>query len=265
MRKDLKEILDTYYQSKNHPGEITEAKPDPLLVLGQYQDDELFEEIALICALLSYGNAKQIVLLLKKLDFSLLKSSVEQIQNAHFPLYRFQTSQDIQNLFIAIYQISQTTRIKDVILAGYAKNGNVIDGIHFAMQTLHTTLLTLQKSCAKTTKSNGLDFLIGKINPNPKGSSPLKRWNMYLRWMVRKDCLDFGRWGGEIATSRLILPLDTHTFRTCQKLNILKRKTYDLHAAILATEALKDFDPIDPVKYDFALYRLGQEKALDTI
>ncbi|PAF49969.1 TIGR02757 family protein [Helicobacter sp. 12S02232-10] len=254
MIQNLKEFLDKHYALKNHPFEITEEKPDPLLVLKKYQHDELFEEIALICALLSYGNAKQIVLLLKKLDFSLLKSSVSQIQKADFPLYRFQTSKDIQNLFIAIHQIIQTKRIRDLIFQGYAQNNSVIEGIHFAMQTIYETL---ENFCSKT---NGLNFLIGKINKNPKGSSPLKRWNMYLRWMVRKDYLDFGNWSGQIEKSKLILPLDTHTFRTCQSLKILKRKTYDLHSAILATQSLKKFDPTDPIKYDFALYRIGQQK-----
>ena len=44
------------------------------------------------------------------------------------------------------------------------------------------------------------------------------------------------------------------------KLGLLKRKTYDLQAAIELTQTLKTFDKNDPLKYDFALYRLGQEK-----
>jgi len=58
----------------------------------------------------------------------------------------------------------------------------------------------------------------------------------------------------------LIIPLDTHTFHVARKLGLLKRKTYDLEAAIELTGVLKIFDFKDPVKYDFALYRLGQEK-----
>jgi uncharacterized protein (TIGR02757 family) len=60
----------------------------------------------------------------------------------------------------------------------------------------------------------------------------------------------------------LILPLDTHTFKVSQKLGLLTRKTYDLKSAILITEKLKEFDCNDPIKYDFALYRLGQEKII---
>ena len=101
--------------------------------------------------------------------------------------------------------------------------------------------------------TSGLEFLIGK----PQSNSPLKRWNMFLRWMVRKDSVDLGMWEG-IRTSDLILPLDTHTFRVCQRLGILKRKSYDLKAALEASEFLRGLNPKDPIKYDFALYRIGQ-------
>ncbi len=58
------------------------------------------------------------------------------------------------------------------------------------------------------------------------------------------------------------MPLDTHTFNVSRNLGLLKRKSYDLKAVFELTEKLKKFDPKDPVKYDFALYRIGQEKLL---
>lgn len=249
----LKALLDNYYELRNTTTEVTQEKPDPLFVVREYQTDELFDEIALICALLSYGSARQIVINLQRLDFSLLYTSVESIEKANFPFYRFQTSTDIKNLFIAIHKLTHNYRVRDLFSDGYNKNSYVIEGIYSIIKAIDKLSLK--------SKSKGLDFLIGKIAQSPKGSSPLKRWNMYLRWMVRKDKLDFGRWG-EISTSNLILPLDTHTFRMCRQLGLLERKTYDLHAALLATNSLKAFDPIDPVKYDFALYRLGQERSL---
>jgi uncharacterized protein (TIGR02757 family) len=82
---------------------------------------------------------------------------------------------------------------------------------------------------------------------------------MFLRWMVRSDSLDMGLWK-RIDKSRLVIPLDTHTFHVSRRLGLLKRKTCDMKAALELTEQLRKFDPEDPVKYDFALYRLGQEK-----
>ncbi|MDD3856306.1 TIGR02757 family protein, partial [Sulfurimonas sp.] len=87
----------------------------------------------------------------------------------------------------------------------------------------------------------------------------LKRWMMYLRWMIREDNIDRGLWNG-VDKSDLIIPLDTHTFNVSKKLGLLQRKSYDLEAAVELTCKLKEFDKNDPLKYDFALYRIGQEK-----
>jgi uncharacterized protein (TIGR02757 family) len=113
-----------------------------------------------------------------------------------------------------------------------------------------------------------LKFLVGtsmKRDKNYKiklfSNGAYKRYNMFLRWMVRDDNLDIGLWK-KVDTKDLIIPLDTHTFKVSQKLGLLSRKTYDLKAAVELTNKLKEFDPNDPVKYDFALYRLGQEKII---
>ena len=84
---------------------------------------------------------------------------------------------------------------------------------------------------------------------------------MFLRWMVRDDNLDLGLWNG-VDKKDLILPLDTHTFKVSQKLGLLDRTTYDLKSALLITQKLKEFDKFDPIKYDFSLYRIGQEKII---
>jgi len=80
--------------------------------------------------------------------------------------------------------------------------------------------------------------------------------------MVRKDNIDMGLWSG-VDKADLIIPLDTHTFNVGLRLGLLKRKSYDLEAAFELTQTLKSFDAEDPLKYDFALYRLGQEKIVD--
>jgi len=90
-----------------------------------------------------------------------------------------------------------------------------------------------------------------------KGASA-KRLNMFLRWMVRKDKsnVDFGLWNG-ISPSALMLPLDVHTGNVARKLGLLQRKTNDWQAVEEVTQALRTFDPTDPIKYDFALFGLG--------
>ncbi len=109
-------------------------------------------------------------------------------------------------------------------------------------------------------RSRGYEFLIGKI-PTNKSNSPYKRWHMYLRWMVRSDSLDMGIWNS-VSKQDLLVPLDTHTFKVGKKLGLIKRKSYDFKAVLELTDSFKKIDDKDPVKFDFALYRLGQEKKL---
>jgi uncharacterized protein (TIGR02757 family) len=76
--------------------------------------------------------------------------------------------------------------------------------------------------------------------------------------MCRKDNrgVDIGIWNG-IPAAALMLPLDVHTGNVARKLGILKRKQNDWKAVEEVMAVLRNFDPSDPVKYDFALFGLG--------
>ncbi|HBE43120.1 MAG TPA: TIGR02757 family protein, partial [Bacteroidales bacterium] len=78
---------------------------------------------------------------------------------------------------------------------------------------------------------------------------------MFLRWMVRNDGkgVDFGIWK-KIDPSMLFIPIDFHSGNTARKLGLLKRKMNDWKAVEELTGVLREFDPADPVKYDFALF-----------
>jgi uncharacterized protein (TIGR02757 family) len=92
--------------------------------------------------------------------------------------------------------------------------------------------------------------------PDPAAGSACKRWNLYLRWMVRRDALDFGLWPG-IPTDRLVIPTDTHIHRIARRLALTRRRTADWKAARQITDALARFDSRDPVRFDYALCRIG--------
>jgi len=93
---------------------------------------------------------------------------------------------------------------------------------------------------------------------SPLQKSTCKRLNMFLRWMIRNDKngVDFGLWKN-ISPSQLICPIDVHVARVAKKLGLLKRKQVDWLAAVELTDALRQLDKNDPVKYDFALFNLG--------
>lgn len=92
--------------------------------------------------------------------------------------------------------------------------------------------------------------------PSPAKGSACKRLNMFLRWMIRRDCVDLGLWP-EISPSKLIIPLDVHVSRLSRQLGLTQRKTDDWKTAEEITDRLREFDPEDPVKYDFAIFGMG--------
>jgi uncharacterized protein (TIGR02757 family) len=96
---------------------------------------------------------------------------------------------------------------------------------------------------------------------SPSQKSTCKRLNMFLRWMVRQDDagVDFGIWK-RISPAQLVCPCDLHVDRIARKLKLITRKQTDWQTALELTEHLRHFDPLDPVKYDFALFGLGIEE-----
>ncbi|NEW61645.1 TIGR02757 family protein [Sulfurovum sp. bin170] len=244
---DIKNRLDQEVEARNNHNELSYDKPDPLLIASKYQD----ESIALICALFAYGNVKAIIKFLDSLDFSLLEASDERIRkelSSHY--YRFQKSEDVVALFIALKRLKEIDSIENIFYEGYKKEQNILDGLW--------NFISILKEIYPYT-SRGYSFLVGSVPKKLNSAGTYKRYLMYLRWMVRKDKLDMGLWS-KIEKKDLLMPLDTHTFKVSQKLGLLKRKTYDMKATLELTEKLKEFDATDPIKYDFALYRLGQER-----
>lgn len=245
----IKQMLDKEVKNRNNNSELSYDKPDPLLIASKYND----ETIALICALFAYGNAKLIVKFLDSLDFSLLEASDEIIKKSlstHY--YRFQNSDDVVAIFIALKRLKKIDSIENLFYKGYKKENNVLDGLW--------NFITALKEVYPY-ESRGYKFLIGSVPKKVNSAGTYKRYLMYLRWMVRKDALDLGLWS-KIDKKDLLMPLDTHTFKVSQKLGLLERKTYDMKATLELTTKLKTFDNLDPIKYDFALYRLGQEKVI---
>ena len=242
---DIKALLDKEVEKRNKVGELSFNKPDPLLIAKKYKD----EYISLICAIFAYGNAKKIVEFLDSLDFNSLNEN---------KYYRFQNNLDVKNIFITINRLKNYDSIENIVYQGYKKENNILEGID--------NLITVLKKL-NSYQSFGYNFLIGNNLKRKNGKinliacSTYKRYNMFFRWMVRKDNLDMGLWH-KIDKKDLLIPLDTHTHKVSLKLGLIDRKSYDLKTVVLLSEKLKEFDKLDPIKYDFAIYRIGQEKLI---
>lgn len=240
----LKILLDKALKEKNTLKGLHEA-PDPLQIARNFTNPK----ICLICALFSYGNAAQIVKFLKSLDFEWLNLSENEIRKEIISrnlLYRFQNTQDVAEIFV-LFKRAANLDFEEIIFKNM-QNG-VINGINALIYELYKL---------NNYKSQGYEFFLGKpFTKEPK--SPYKRYNMWLRWMVRNKDIDLGLFR-KISPKDLIIPLDTHTHKVSHNLGLCTRKSYDFKAALEITENLRKFDPQDPVKYDFAIYRIGQSK-----
>ena len=270
---ELKSLLDAHVLSKNTNSGLFDA-PDPLQVATKFKEPN----IALICALFAYGNAKMIVKFLNSLEFSLLDESEQNIKkNLSNFKYRFQNENDVREIFITLSRLKKEADIEEILRQGLAKNGEMIEGVNELIKFIYGL---------NSYRSDGYEFFFGKsFSKEPQ--SPYKRYNMYLRWMVRDSDIDLGLFKNlpketyeyflklsGYNTLRLILaksiilvegPTDEHTHRVSLNLGLINRKSYDFKAVMELTKKLREFDELDPIKYDFALYRIGQSKELETI
>lgn len=258
--KNLKPCLDKLYRTFD----LKFLSPDPLEFIHKFRASEDQEIVGLIASSLAYGRVERIC--------SSIKTVLERMDNKPYRfivrfnpvkdkglfdgfVHRFNTGRDIACLiYFAKQMIEESGSIGGFFLKGYStKDANMKN----SLISFSERVLSLDVSALYGTKSLPNDAGVRFFFPSPKDGSPCKRLNLYLRWMVRKgDRLDFGLWK-DISASKLIIPLDTHIARISQNIGLTKRKNPDWNMAEEITENLKKLDPRDPVKYDFALCRLG--------
>jgi uncharacterized protein (TIGR02757 family) len=132
------------------------------------------------------------------------------------------------------------------------------DDIEAALDSFSRRALALDLKAAyrRVPKRPGVCYFF----PRPSAGSACKRMNLFLRWMVRHDALDLGVWS-RVAPSKLIVPLDTHVIRVGRCLRLTRYTSPGWRMARDITESLRQLDPIDPVKYDFALCHIGMMNA----
>jgi uncharacterized protein (TIGR02757 family) len=153
--------------------------------------------------------------------------------------YRFQKGDEIRRLFAALRRI----------LIGYGS----VEGFFRARYEGDTREAIWRLRQEIVGDDRDLLFFFPKGLP----ANPLKRWNLYLRWMVRKDEIDQGLWTF-MDKKDLVIPLDTHLFKIGRCLGWTDRKSPSWHAAQDITGALRKISPEDPLKYDFLLcHRVG--------
>jgi uncharacterized protein (TIGR02757 family) len=225
--------------------------PDPLEVLYDYRDPLDREVVGIIAASLAYGRVLQILksvrFVLEKMGTSpreFLASQEERDLLEAFRgfKHRFTTAQDLVTLLVGIrHAVKRFGSLEACFRCGY-RDGH--DTVLPALSRFVSELSYVSKT--------GCNSLV----PRPEKGSACKRLHLYLRWMVRRDRVDLGVWDA-IPPRKLVVPLDTHMHRMGVHLNFTRRSAADLRTVVEITKGFQTICPEDPVRYDFALTRIG--------
>jgi uncharacterized protein (TIGR02757 family) len=262
----LAPALDRFQRGFEIPARLA---ADPVEFPRRFRDPGDVEVAGLLAACLAYGRA------------DVFKGKIEQVlaagggRPADFAArlaadpdarvlagfrYRFNTGEDVAALLAA---------------AGWmrARHGSIgarfaalLDQVGGAPHPLREALARLAAEIREAPPARAI--LAGRgtrgirhLCPDPRAGGAAKRWNLYLRWMVRgPDGVDLGIWSG-VPAAALVVPLDTHVARVARRLGLTRRNDLSWRTAEEVTAALRSIDPGDPVRFDFALCHLGMSGA----
>ncbi len=170
--------------------------------------------------------------------------------------YRFNRPADLAALVAAIGEVRSRHGGLGLRLAAlYREAGGGPGGLRPALARLAEELRRAPQVAPllRGRGARGLRHLLA----DPAGPGASKRWNLYLRWMVRgPDGVDLGIWKG-VPASALVVPLDTHLHRVARALGLTARRDASWRTAEEITASLRRIDAADPVRFDFALCHLG--------
>jgi uncharacterized protein (TIGR02757 family) len=247
--KDIKEFLDEkviQYNSQNF------IESDPIQVPHQFSKKEDIEIAGFLTASISWGQR-----------VSIIKNAFRLINLMDNDPHNFIINASESDLKSFKYFVHRTFQGIDCVFFIQSLKNIYIN--HNGLERVFTS--NFKESESISASLIGFRKIFFEI-PYPKrtlkhisdvsSGASAKRLNMYLRWMVRKDSqnVDFGHWKN-IPASALHIPLDIHTGNVARKLMLLSRKQNDWKAVEELTSNLRQFDPEDPVKYDYALFGLG--------
>ncbi|MFD1550990.1 TIGR02757 family protein [Putridiphycobacter roseus] len=243
---DIQVFLDEKVEKYNQQHYF--LKDDPIGIPHLFTAKEDIEIIGFIVATIAWGkrpmiikNSNRILEIMGNQPLQyILHASEEDLNDFEF-VHRTFNKTDLQYFVLSLRNLYAKQRSIESVFAEH--QGNMAEKIHH----FRKVFFSLPHE-SRTTKHVS----------DPLKNSAAKRLNMYLRWMVRKDQkgVDFGLWKG-ISPAELYCPLDVHTGNVARKLGLIERKANDWKALEELMTHLRKFDPIDPVKYDFALFGLG--------
>jgi uncharacterized protein (TIGR02757 family) len=254
MNQRIKDFLDEKVAQFNRPNFI---ELDPISIPHRFNKKQDIEIAGFFAAILAWGQRKTILNkcneLLECMDNAPHDFMVNHTEGDLKAVlgFKHRTFNEVDALYF-IHFLSWFYRHQDSLEKAF------LIGQTGAIDSMESMLIQFQRHFFSLEDAPGRTK---KHISSPATRSACKRINMYLRWMVRQDeqGVDFGIWK-QISPAQLICPCDLHVDRVGRKLGLITRKQTDWGTAIELTQVLRSFDPLDPVKYDFALFGLGVEE-----
>jgi uncharacterized protein (TIGR02757 family) len=258
---DLKPALDRLYDSFNYPDSAT----DPVQIVRRWQSPEDREVVGFCASALAFGRVSSVLQSIERV-LGIMGPSPAAYARQFDPardggafadvVHRWTRGPDLVALVWVMKQmLDRSGSIESFFLSGYEPSH---EDVAPALDSFSTRALKLDLRAAygRVPKRPGVCYFF----PRPSAGSACKRLNLFLRWMVRRDGLDFGVWT-RVSPSKLVVPLDTHVIRVGRCLRLTRYTSPGWPMARDITASLRRLDPADPVKYDFALCHLGMMNA----
>ncbi len=247
----LKDFFDKKVNAYNQTSFI---ETDPISIPHLFSKKQDIEIAGFFSAVFSWGNRRTIIdksrQLMELMDmspyqFCLQHKETDLKKLIHFKHRTFNSTDLLYFIQFFKHHYSRHKTLETAFLKGmHPGDANIENGLN----GFYDYFFSLEDVPGRTRKHIA----------TPLKKSTCKRINMFLRWMVRQDKkgVDFGIWKN-IRPPELICPIDVHVARVARRFRLMERKQIDWFAAVELTEQLKKMDPIDPVRYDFALFGLG--------
>jgi uncharacterized protein (TIGR02757 family) len=236
---------------------------DPVGEVRRFTDPEDREVAAFLAAGLAFGRVDLILVHLRDLWRRLDETPAFRVDNwsrrdakrlAGF-VHRWVRGDDLDRVLASLGRVRRRHgSLRSLFLVGYDPHApDLRTSLSRFVQAVRAEIRIQGKPVAEGDLPRGVRTFFA--DPNRGGAC--KRLNLFLRWMVRPDDgVDLGLLPA-VRTDQLVIPLDTHVSRISRYLGLTRRRTVDWKMAVEVTEGLKELDRRDPVRYDFAISRLG--------
>jgi len=260
-RSALKAALDSLYDSFNAP----DSAADPIQMVRRFERRDDREVVGFCAASLAFGRVSSVLQSIERLlgvlgprPADYVRAFEPQRDGAAFRQlgHRWTRGQDVAALVWLLTQmLDRSGSIENFFLEGLDPGA---DDVGPALEGFSRRALALD--LAQVYRRGLTRPGVGYFFPRPSAGGACKRLNLFLRWMVRRDALDLGVWAS-LSPALLVVPLDTHVIRVGQCLGLTRYRSPGWPMARDITASLRDLDPGDPVKYDYALCHLGMMNA----